>query len=57
MIDPAHNPGAQGAKLTFRGAMPYGDYLHLQTMLAQQHPQSDAHDEMLFVIQHQSSEL
>ncbi|MGE4635362.1 MAG: tryptophan 2,3-dioxygenase family protein [Arenicellales bacterium] len=57
MIDPAHNPGAQGAKMTFRGAMPYGDYLHLQTMLAQQHPQSDAHDEMLFVIQHQSSEL
>ncbi len=57
MTDRTCNPGAQGAKMTFRDAMSYGDYLHLENLLAQQHPQSDAHDEMLFVIQHQTSEL
>lgn len=57
MGDQAYDPGAEGAKMTFRDAMSYGDYLHLDALLAQQHPQSDAHDEMLFVIQHQTSEL
>lgn len=57
MSDQAYDPGAEGAKMTFRDAMSYGDYLHLDALLAQQHPQSDAHDEMLFVIQHQTSEL
>ena len=37
--------------------MSYGDYLKLDRVLAQQHPLSDAHDEMLFIIQHQTSEL
>jgi len=37
--------------------MSYGDYLHLEDILAHQKPQSDAHDELLFVIQHQTSEL
>ncbi|MBR9650721.1 tryptophan 2,3-dioxygenase [Thalassovita aquimarina] len=57
MSDQAYDPGAEGAKMSFRDAMSYGDYLHLDALLAQQHPQSDAHDEMLFVIQHQTSEL
>ena len=57
MTDRTYNPGAQGAKMAPRDAMSYGDYLHLEDLLAQQHPQSDAHDEMLFVIQHQTSEL
>jgi len=57
MTDRPCNPGAQGAKMTFRDAMSYGDYLRLENLLAQQHPLSDAHDEMLFVIQHQTSEL
>ena len=57
MTNRTYNPGEQGAKMTFRDAMSYGDYLHLENLLAQQHPQSDAHDEMLFVIQHQTSEL
>ncbi len=57
MTDRTYNPGAQGAKMAPRDAMSYGDYLHLENLLAQQHPQSDAHDEMLFVIQHQTSEL
>ncbi len=37
--------------------MNYGDYLNLTTLLAQQKPLSEAHDEMLFVIVHQASEL
>ena len=38
-------------------AMSYGDYLHMDAILSAQHPLSDAHDEMLFIIQHQTSEL
>ena len=37
--------------------MSYGDYLKLDRLLSAQSPQSDAHDEMLFIIQHQTSEL
>ena len=37
--------------------MSYGDYLHLDEVLGAQHPLSPAHDEMLFIIQHQTSEL
>ncbi|MEX0369006.1 MAG: tryptophan 2,3-dioxygenase [Tateyamaria sp.] len=46
-----------GAKLDFARDMSYGDYLGLDALLASQHPLSDAHDEMLFIIQHQTSEL
>lgn len=35
----------------------YGHYLNLDTILQAQHPLSDTHDEMLFVIVHQASEL
>ncbi len=37
--------------------MSYGDYLHLDRVLDAQHPLSDQHDEMLFIIIHQASEL
>lgn len=37
--------------------MDYGDYLHLDEVLAAQHPLSPHHDEMLFVVQHQTTEL
>ena len=37
--------------------MSYGDYLHLDAVLGAQHPLSPAHDEMLFIVQHQTSEL
>ena len=37
--------------------MSYADYLHLDTLLSAQHPLSDLHDEMLFVIIHQAKEL
>jgi len=35
----------------------YGDYLHLDELLAAQQPVTQVHDEMLFIIQHQTSEL
>jgi tryptophan 2,3-dioxygenase len=35
----------------------YGGYLHLNELLGAQVPRSTAHDEMLFIIQHQTSEL
>lgn len=37
--------------------MSYSDYLHLDVILDAQKPLSPAHDEMLFIIQHQTSEL
>ncbi len=35
----------------------YGSYLHLPTLLSAQVPLSDHHDEMLFIVQHQTTEL
>lgn len=35
----------------------YADYLGLDRLLAAQHPLSDSHDELLFIIIHQASEL
>jgi len=46
-----------GAETDFRDRMSYGDYLQLDSLLAAQVPLSDAHDEMLFIIQHQTPEL
>ncbi|MEM9374441.1 MAG: tryptophan 2,3-dioxygenase family protein, partial [Planctomycetota bacterium] len=37
--------------------MTYSGYLGLDTLLASQHPRSDHHDEMLFIIIHQTTEL
>ena len=53
----AYNPEKEGAKMGFKDAMSYGDYLHLDHILAHQNPLSDAHDELLFIIQHHTSEL
>ncbi|MBK6863318.1 MAG: tryptophan 2,3-dioxygenase [Ideonella sp.] len=47
----------EGAKLDFSRDMTYSDYLHLDAVLSAQHPLSPAHDEMLFIVQHQTSEL
>lgn len=46
-----------GAKLDFSKDMSYGDYLGLNQILSAQHPLSPNHNEMLFIIQHQTSEL
>ena len=53
MSRPAH----EGAHLDFSAEMSYGDYLALDQLLGAQRPRSDHHDEMLFIIQHQASEL
>lgn len=54
-----HNDGKQwhGARMDFRESMSYGDYLGLGQILSAQHPRSPSHDEMLFIVQHQTSEL
>jgi len=44
-------------RLDFANAMSYGDYLHLDQVLGAQHPLSPDHNEMLFIVQHQTSEL
>jgi len=49
--------GHHGAKLDFSADMSYGDYLHLDQVLDAQHPLSPDHNEMLFIVQHQTSEL
>ncbi|MEH7355638.1 tryptophan 2,3-dioxygenase [Neobacillus drentensis] len=41
----------------FQKDMSYGDYLHLDQILSNQHRLSNHHDEMLFIIIHQTSEL
>lgn len=55
--EPAHAAAAAGAETDFADKMAYGDYLRLDLILGAQQPRSAAHDEMLFIIQHQTSEL
>lgn len=52
-----YNPAVEGAEMSFDGRMSYGDYLRLDLIFDAQSPLSDAHDELLFIIQHQTSEL
>ncbi|MGH6992794.1 MAG: tryptophan 2,3-dioxygenase family protein, partial [Caulobacteraceae bacterium] len=40
-----------------QGGLTYGGYLALDELLAAQRPRSGEHDEILFIIIHQSSEL
>ncbi len=53
-------PGAglpAGAATEFAGTMSYGDYLGLDQLLSAQRPRSESHDELLFIIIHQATEL
>ena len=43
--------------MDFSRSMSYGDYLALDRLLDAQHPKSDDHNELLFIIQHQATEL
>ncbi|WP_310385412.1 tryptophan 2,3-dioxygenase [Roseateles sp.] len=45
------------AQLDFSKDMSYGDYLKLDQILSAQQPLSPEHNEMLFIVQHQTSEL
>jgi len=52
-----YDPALEGAQMAFDGRMAYLDYLKLDQVLSAQSPLSETHDEMLFIIQHQTSEL
>jgi tryptophan 2,3-dioxygenase len=57
MTKKPYDPSREGAQMSFDGRMSYSDYLHLERLLDAQEPLSNAHDELLFIIQHQTSEL
>lgn len=57
MTSSNYDPTSEGAETDFARRMSYGDYLALDAILGAQHPLSGAHDEMLFIIQHQTTEL
>lgn len=46
-----------GVHTDFSRAMSYGAYLQLDKILTAQHPLSDSHDELLFIVMHQATEL
>lgn len=52
-------PIEESVRTDLRGAMTYGGYLELDALLSAQHPRSspEHHDELLFIVQHQTSEL
>ncbi|NEY89346.1 tryptophan 2,3-dioxygenase [Tabrizicola oligotrophica] len=52
-----YDPAKDGAQMSFDGRMSYGDYLQIDRILSSQRLLTGAHDEMLFIIQHQTSEL
>jgi len=57
--DRAVRPIENSIRTDLRGAMSYGSYLDLDHLLSAQHPRSspEHHDELLFIVQHQTSEL
>jgi tryptophan 2,3-dioxygenase len=57
--DSSVRPIESSIRTDLRGAMTYAGYLDLDTLLAAQHPRStpEHHDELLFIVQHQTSEL
>jgi tryptophan 2,3-dioxygenase len=52
-----YNPEKDGAQMNFDGKMSYSDYLGLDKLLSAQNPRTKTHDELLFISQHQTSEL
>jgi len=52
-----YRPIEDGVTTDLAGRMTYGSYLALDTLLDAQRPVSDHHDEMLFIVQHQVTEL
>jgi tryptophan 2,3-dioxygenase len=57
MIEKPFDPEEDGATMSFSARMSYAGYLRLDKLLDAQEPLSPAHDELLFIIQHQTSEL
>lgn len=56
-MNESFRPIEDGVATDLRGEMTYASYLQLPTLLAAQQPVTDHHDEMLFIIQHQVTEL
>lgn len=58
-VENNQRPLESGVHTDFSSQLSYGGYLHLDRLLGAQHPLSNPpqHDELLFVIQHQVSEL
>lgn len=56
-LDTGPDAGPEGAHLSLEGEMGYGEYLGLDRLLSAQEPLTDHHDEPLFIIQHQTTEL
>ena len=50
-------PLEEGVRTDLAAEMTYADYLGLERLLSAQHPLSDHPDELLFIIQHQTTEL
>ena len=57
MTQAGYRPIEEGVTTDLAGEMTYGSYLRLDRLLDAQHPVSDHHDEMLFIVQHQVTEL
>jgi tryptophan 2,3-dioxygenase len=57
--DRSVRPIESSVRTDLRGAMTYDEYLDLDRLLSAQHPRStpEHHDELLFIVQHQTSEL
>jgi tryptophan 2,3-dioxygenase len=59
--EPVNTPNSRSLEdnihTDFKDEMSYGDYLRLDQLLSAQQPLTTQHDEMLFIIIHQSSEL
>lgn len=55
--DKKQNIAEQNIHTNFKDEMTYGDYLQLESILNSQDRLSEHHDEMLFIIIHQTSEL
>ncbi|MDQ3504800.1 MAG: tryptophan 2,3-dioxygenase family protein, partial [Actinomycetota bacterium] len=53
----SYRPIEEGVTTDLTDRMTYAGYLHLDELLSAQVPISDHHDEMLFIIQHQVTEL
>jgi tryptophan 2,3-dioxygenase len=57
MTGDPYDPTKEDAQAAIDGRMSYAEYLHLDGLLSAQKPLTGAHDEMLFIIQHHTSEL
>jgi tryptophan 2,3-dioxygenase len=56
-MNESYRPIEEGVAVDLRDELTYASYLQLPTLLSAQQPVSDHHDEMLFIIQHQVTEL